>query len=67
MYTLVDIMTEGGPAYSSEVLTHYMYQQAFRLSDFGYATAIGVFVFILLIVVTGAMLLMTKKKGVTEY
>lgn len=67
VYTLVDIMTEGGPAYSSEVLTHYMYQQAFRLSDFGYATTIGVFVFILLIIVTGAMLLMTKKKGVTEY
>lgn len=67
VYTLVDIMTEGGPAKASEVLTHYMYQQAFHLSKFGYATAIGVFTFLIVLVVSGVMLLITRRKDVIEY
>ncbi len=67
VFTLVDIMTDGGPFKSSEVLTHYMYKQAFRLSDFGYATAIGVFVFFVVLLVSGAMLLLTRRKDVIEY
>lgn len=67
VFTLVDIMTEGGPAKASEVLTHYMYQQAFRLSDFGYATTIGVFVFFIVLFISGMLLLLTRKKGGIEY
>ena len=44
-----------------------MYKQAFRLSDFGYATAIGVFVFFVVLLVSGAMLLLTRRKDVIEY
>lgn len=42
-YIITAIMTAGGPAGSSTVLLYYMYQQAFELSNFGYAMSIAVF------------------------
>lgn len=42
-YIITSIMTAGGPSGSSTVLLYYMYQQAFELSNFGYAMSIAVF------------------------
>jgi N-acetylglucosamine transport system permease protein len=42
-YIITAIMTSGGPSGSSTVLLYYMYQQAFELSNFGYAMSIAVF------------------------
>jgi len=42
----------GGPLNSTNVLTLYMYQAAFRFNDFGYASAIAVVIFALVLVVT---------------
>jgi len=67
VYTLVDIMTDGGPAKASNVLTYYMYDQAFAMSKFGYATAIGVFTFFVVLLVSGVMLLATRRKEVIEF
>lgn len=44
-FVIVTIMTAGGPDRHSEVVMTYLYQQAFTNSNFGYAMAIGVFVF----------------------
>jgi N-acetylglucosamine transport system permease protein len=41
-FTIVQVMTEGGPNRASEVVAHYMYTTAFQYAQFGYATAIGV-------------------------
>lgn len=52
-FTYVNVMTNGGPDRASEVLTHYMYKQAFNSeslfanSNVGYATAIGIVIFII--------------------
>jgi multiple sugar transport system permease protein len=43
------IMTEGGPGYSTETLVMYLYRMAFNQGEFGYAAAIGYFLFVLLI------------------
>ena len=40
-------MTRGGPNRSTEVLATYMYEQAFKLSDMGYASAIALVIVIL--------------------
>ncbi|GGA26499.1 carbohydrate ABC transporter permease [Paenibacillus physcomitrellae] len=45
-FVIVSIMTAGGPDRHSEVVMTYLYSQAFSNSNFGYAMAIGVFVFI---------------------
>lgn len=41
-FTIVQVMTEGGPNRASDVVARYMYATAFQYAQFGYATAIGV-------------------------
>jgi len=43
-FSIVNVMTDGGPNRASEVLTTYMYKQAMN-ANFGYGMAIAVFVF----------------------
>jgi len=45
-FVIVSVMTAGGPDRHSEVVMTYLYNQAFTNSNFGYAMAIGVFIFI---------------------
>lgn len=45
-FILVAVMTAGGPDRHSEVVMTYLYGQAFTNSNFGYAMAIGVFIFL---------------------
>ena len=40
-FAIVQVMTDGGPDHSSDVLAHYMYDGV-RNIQFGYATAMGV-------------------------
>lgn len=47
IFDLVFVMTRGGPNRSSEVLATYMYEQAFKLSDMGYAAALAVVIVLL--------------------
>jgi multiple sugar transport system permease protein len=42
----------GGPLNSTNVLTLYMYQSAFRFNDFGYAAAVAAVLFVLVLLVT---------------
>ena len=46
------VMTQGGPAGSSTVPALYLFQNAFQYGKFGYATAIGVLIFILCLALT---------------
>lgn len=62
---MVYVMTGGGPFYSSEVLTTYMYTSSFKNGIFGYGSAIATFIFLFGVVLT----LLTNKlmqKDVTE-
>jgi multiple sugar transport system permease protein len=50
-FTLVTVLTGGGPGFDTQLLTIYMYQHAFKFYELGYGTAIA-----LLIIATGAIL-----------
>lgn len=65
-FTIVSIMTRGGPARASELMTTYMYDMAFKNRQFGYASAIGVFIFVFLLVLSLLALKLTKR-DVNEY
>lgn len=47
IFDLIYVMTRGGPNRATEVLATYMYEQAFKISDMGYAAAIAVVIVVL--------------------
>jgi multiple sugar transport system permease protein len=52
VFDLIYVMTGGGPGQASYALTYFLYDSAFRSFDFGYASAIGVALFIITLAVT---------------
>jgi N-acetylglucosamine transport system permease protein len=47
MFAITQTMTQGGPSRSSEVLSTFLYNEAFINSNFGYGTAVAVALFLL--------------------
>lgn len=52
-YDLVAVMTSGGPNHATEVMSTYMFYQAFNILKHGYASAIGVILMVLCIMSVG--------------
>lgn len=52
-FDLIFNMTEGGPNHRTEVLATHLYQQGFKYNKYGYASAIGVVLIVLCLLVTG--------------
>lgn len=61
---IVQIMTNGGPFQSTEVMSTYMLKVGFRSMEFGYGSAIGVAMFIIILVLTGILQRITKREEV---
>lgn len=51
-FDLIFNMTEGGPNHKTEVLATHLYQQGFKYFKYGYASAIGVLLLIMCLIVT---------------
>ncbi|MDG5471626.1 carbohydrate ABC transporter permease [Jeotgalibacillus sp. ET6] len=66
-FDLIYIMTNGGPNGASEVMASYMYGQAFRGFDFGYASAIGFFLLVICLVITWLIRKVTATKEEIQY
>lgn len=52
VFAQIAVLTGGGPGSSTTVLVYYLYQQAFRFNDFGYASAIAVLLFLIVLALT---------------
>ncbi len=52
VFDLVNIMTQGGPGRSTNVLVYRIYQEGFQKLQFGYASAMAYFLFIIIMVIT---------------
>ena len=48
-------MTEGGPNHRTEVLATHLYTQGFKYNKYGYASAIGVILLIMCLIVTAVV------------
>jgi N-acetylglucosamine transport system permease protein len=62
LFTIVAVMTEGRPNRASDVVARYMYEVAFRNSQFGYASAIGVALLILTLILSVLTLRFTQRE-----
>jgi len=47
-FALIQLLTSGGPVYSTSTVMYYLYQNAFTLYRYGYANAMGVFLAIVI-------------------
>lgn len=65
-FDLVYVMTSGGPNGLTDVPSTLLYKQAFKYSNFGRASAIGVILFILSVLCTILSLRITKREAI-EY
>lgn len=63
-FALVYLMTRGGPDRKSEVMLTYLYEQAFVNSQFGYATAVAVGNFAVVMVISLVILFVFRKNPV---
>lgn len=65
VFDTIRLMTDGGPEGSTMVLVYYIYHQAFKMFNTGYASAIAVILFIIVLLLT--ILQWTLRKKVSHY
>jgi multiple sugar transport system permease protein len=62
LFSLIFIMTGGGPGFGSTTLEFYVYQQGFKVGAFGYAAAIGIVLFVVVFGVSLAQLRLFRSR-----
>jgi sn-glycerol 3-phosphate transport system permease protein len=60
-FDVVSIMTDGGPMNSSNVYVLYLYQNAFKWFKAGYASALALVLFVLIMAITLAQMRLSKR------
>lgn len=55
-YALIQLLTSGGPNHSTETIMYYIYYQAFKLNQYGYGNAMGIFLAIIIAVFSAIQL-----------
>lgn len=53
-FALIQLLTSGGPNYSTSTLMYYLYEKAFKLTEYGYANTMGVFLAVLIAIISFA-------------
>lgn len=62
-YDMVKVITNGGPGYSTETITYNIVTQAFGNNMLGYSSAIAVFLFAVIALITVVQLKLLSGKG----
>jgi multiple sugar transport system permease protein len=57
---LIIVMTNGGPADSTQIVSSYIFTQAFRRLDFGYASAVAMVLLVLLLAYSFVIILLRQ-------
>ena len=64
VFDQVNILTEGGPGYATNVLVYVIYHYAFKQQNIGYASAIAVLLFVIVMVISTFQLKLRKKLAI---
>jgi len=55
------VLTSGGPDSATTTMVMYLYRQGFQYFDLGYASAIGVMLFLMILAISGVVFLLQKR------
>lgn len=66
VFSQVYVMTEGGPNNSTVTLVHLIYRTAFQNLDFGYASAMAMVLFIILVIASFINLRLVSRGNLYE-
>jgi multiple sugar transport system permease protein len=61
-FALIQLLTSGGPNYSTETVMYYIYYSAFKLYRFGYGNAMGVVLAIFIALLSALQFKLAKEK-----
>ncbi|MQA01986.1 MAG: ABC transporter permease subunit [Streptosporangiales bacterium] len=61
VFDLIFVMTDGGPGFSTTVLVQYIYREAFQTGEMGTASAVGVILYVSLMIFTLVYWRVTKQ------
>lgn len=67
MFDTVYVMTQGGPGGSTDTMNYHIYQQAFQLFRTGYASALAMLLFAVILLVTAVQLLYFRKRTIYDF
>ncbi|KAB8190752.1 ABC transporter permease subunit [Nonomuraea phyllanthi] len=67
VFDTVFVMTQGGPGGATDVLNFHIYQQGFQLFRTGFASALAMVLFGLILLVTAAQLVYFRKRTVYDF
>ncbi|MEK8128050.1 sugar ABC transporter permease [Paenibacillus filicis] len=63
VFDLIFVMTAGGPAHNTDVMTIYMYNSAFQNMSFGYGSAVSILILLFSLIVIYAANLITRRSS----
>ena len=66
MFSQVYVMTSGGPSYSTLTLVQYLYTKAFRETNVGYSSTVGVMLFIIILIMSAIVFLLLSGDNTAE-
>lgn len=66
MFGITFTMTQGGPDRATDVLATLLYEEAFTSSRFGYATAIAMMLFLIVLAISLVLMVLTRRETI-EY
>ena len=66
VFDTVYVMTNGGPGYSTQVMNFTIYQHAFQFLQIGYASALSVILFVIILIITVLQFLYFRKRLVYD-
>jgi multiple sugar transport system permease protein len=55
------VLTNGGPNSSTTTMVMYLYRTGFQFFNLGYASAVGVVLFLMILVITGLVFLAQRR------
>jgi multiple sugar transport system permease protein len=64
LFSLIFVMTTGGPGFGTTTLEFYVYQTAFAQGEFGYAAAVGVVLFVIVFGISLVQLRLLRDRSV---